>query len=265
MPELQLDLAAAVAGVSCSAAALAACGARVSPVQWGLTTAFVARIRRMRLGARLDGAIERAGWVESPQRLAVLGAALAGCGAVLGAALSIQLAPLGLAAGTCVVPLALLRAGGRRRARLAGELTPLLELFTLELSAGGSALAALGSVSVQVESELARELRRMLIASQVAGSQGFESRLVEYSERADLPELATLATVLAASRDFGTGAALGVRALASDLRRAQRRELIARSRSALNHVLLPAAATVLLPFLGVLMFPAVSVLERSLG
>jgi hypothetical protein len=44
----------------------------------------------------------------------------------------------------------------------------------------------------------------------------------------------------------------------------QRRALIAQSRRALNHVLLPAAIAVLLPFLGVLMFPAVSVLQRSL-
>jgi hypothetical protein len=40
--------------------------------------------------------------------------------------------------------------------------------------------------------------------------------------------------------------------------------LIEHSRTALNHVLLPAAVGVLLPFLGVLMFPAVSVLQRSL-
>ena len=167
--------------------------------------------------------------------------------------------------GGCVACAVVLSSAiARRRARLLGELVPLLELFTLELSGGGSALAALGSVSVQVESELALDLRRMLIASQVAGSVSFEARLLEYSDRLDLPALGTLATILAASRDYGTGASQGIRALATDLRRAQRRELIAQSRRALNNVLLPSAVAVLLPFLGVLMFPAVSVLQSSL-
>ena len=74
----------------------------------------------------------------------------------------------------------------------------------------------------------------------------------------------SLATIVVASREYGTGAVSGARALATDLRRAQRRELIAHSRRALNHVLLPAAVGVLLPFLGVLMFPAVSALQRNL-
>ena len=55
-----------------------------------------------------------------------------------------------------------------------------------------------------------------------------------------------------------------MRALASDLRHAQRRDLIAHSRKALNHVLLPAGVGVLLPFLAVVMFPAVTALQRDL-
>jgi len=139
-----------------------------------------------------------------------------------------------------------------------------MELFTLELSAGGSAVSALGSVTMQVQGELATDMRRLLIASQVAGSATFESRLVEYSERLGIPAISSLATILAASREYGTGAVQGLRALATDLRRAQRRELIADSRRALNHVLLPAAVGVLLPFLAVLMFPAVTALQRNL-
>jgi hypothetical protein len=73
-----------------------------------------------------------------------------------------------------------------------------------------------------------------------------------------------LAATLAASREYGTGVAHGARALAADLRRAQRRELIAHSRRALNHVLFPAAIGVLLPFLAILLFPAVTALQRNL-
>jgi Flp pilus assembly protein TadB len=220
----------------------------------------------------LSGAIERAGWHETPERIATLAVAVGGCFAIVGAAASsaatagtpVVLALLGFCCGCALPGLALGSAVSRRRRRLSEELVPVLELFTLELSAGGSALSALGSVSVQVEGELAADLRRMLIASQVAGSPTFESRLLDYAERLHIPALGSLATILAASREYGTGASQGVRALATDLRRAQRRELIAHSRHALNSVLLPAAVGVLLPFLGVLMFPAVSVLHRSL-
>jgi pilus assembly protein TadC len=152
----------------------------------------------------------------------------------------------------------------QRRRRLEAELVPLLELFSLELGGGGSPVSALGSVTMQVQGELAADLRRLLIASQVAGSTSFESRLVGYKDLARIPAIGSLATILAASREYGTGVVQGVRALATDLRRAQRRELIAHSRRALNHVLLPAAVGVLLPFLAVLMFPAVTALERNL-
>jgi pilus assembly protein TadC len=137
-------------------------------------------------------------------------------------------------------------------------------LFTLELGGGGSPVSALGSVTLQVQGELAADLRRLLIASQVTGSASFESRLVEYSERLEIPAIGSLATILAAGREYGTGAVQGVRALSTDLRRAQRRDLIAQSRRALNHVLLPAAIGVLLPFLAVLMFPAVTALQHNL-
>ncbi|MGA8923463.1 MAG: hypothetical protein WB682_09990 [Candidatus Dormiibacterota bacterium] len=215
-------------------------------------------------GRWLSTGIERAGWPETPERIVVIALALAICTAAAGWVIAPVVAPMGFLAGCVVVVASLNSAIQRRRRRLAGELVPLLELFMLELSGGGSALAALGSVTIQVEGELAAELRRMLIASQVTGSVSFEARLLEYSERTRITALASLATILAASREYGTGMSQGVRALATDLRRAQRRELITHSRRALNHVLLPAAVGVLLPFLGVLMFPAVSVLQRSL-
>jgi Flp pilus assembly protein TadB len=226
------------------------------------TVAGLVRISRFR--AWLILSIERAGWRGSPERVAVLGISLAASMALMAAVVNPLLIPIALAGGLVLFLLVLNSSIEARRRRLAGELVPLLELLMLELSAGGSAMAALGSVTVQVESDLAANLRRMLIASHVAGSASFEARLTEYSERAGLTSLGSLATILAASREFGTGATQGVRALATDLRRAQRRQLIAHSRRALNHVLLPAAVGVLLPFLCVLMFPAVSVLQRSL-
>jgi Flp pilus assembly protein TadB len=268
MPEILAPAAAVAAGALCTGAVLLAEYAMPGPDvrDW-------VRRNRSRFGSalqvgaarrRLARDVERAGWGERPERIAVLAGAMSLGLAVLGAMVSLTVAIFGFVAGGVAFGVALNAAIDKRRRRSSEELVPLLELFTLELSGGGSALGALGSVCVQVESELANDLRRMLIASQVAGSASFELRLIEYAEEREITALGSLATILAASRDYGTAASQGVRALATDLRRAQRRELIAQSRRALNNVLLPAAVAVLLPFLGILMFPAVSVLQRSL-
>ena len=222
--------------------------------------------------ARLVDLVERAGWRESPERLSAFAVGLSACLSVLGAASApmlgladaLVLAGIGLACGLGLCSLAVRTAIVSRRRRLAGELIPLLELFTLELSGGGSALSALSTVSTKLQGELASDLRRLLLASQVVGSLPFEARLMRYSEQLDIPAIASLATILAASREYGTGALQGARALATDLRHAQRRELIAHSRRALNHVLLPAGVGVLMPFLAVVMFPAVTALQRNL-
>ena len=267
MPELLTVSAAIGAGALCTGAVLLAAHEPArEDFAWlaRRQSEIGAHLRVARARRRLVRDLERAGWRETPERITVMVVATASCLGALGAVVSSIAATLGVLGGCVAFAVALNAAIDRRRRRMAGELVPLLELFTLELSGGGSALAALGSVCVQVESELAIDLRRMLVASQVAGSASFEVRLIEYSDQHQIAALSSLATILAASRDYGTPASQGVRALATDLRRAQRRELIAQSRRALNHVLLPAGVAVLLPFLGVLMFPAVSVLQKSL-
>ncbi len=268
MPDAVVAAAAIAAGGLCTGAVLLAQHGDPSP---DVRNAIGRRLTRigaaLHVGAgrrRLARDMERAGWREPPERIAVIAVAASLCLGVLGAAASPVVAISGALAGGVAFLVVLNAAVEKRRRRYQEELVPLLELFTLELSGGGSAIAALGSVCVQVESGLAGDLRRMLIASQVAGSASFEARLVEYADEREIAALGSLATILAASRDYGTAASQGARALATDLRRAQRRALIAQSRRALNHVLLPAAIAVLLPFLGVLMFPAVSVLQRSL-
>jgi Flp pilus assembly protein TadB len=221
---------------------------------------------------RWASVVDRAGWKESPERVAAFGLAVAACIAVLGLAGASTMAAsskavigaLGFVIGIGLCALVIRSAVAKRRSRLAAELVSLLELFTLERSGGGSALSALGSVTGRVQGELGADIRRLLIASQVAGSVPFEARLMQYSDHLDIPPLASLATMLASSREYGTGVVHGVRALARDLRQAQRRELIAHSRRALNHVLIPAAVGVLLPFLAVVMFPAVTALQQNL-
>ncbi len=270
MLEATLVAGSVAAGAACGGAILVAAGQRVEVMHRLAHRAAALDTGRARRWLAND--IERAGWRESPERVVAFAIALSVCLGVLGALTmpallaggAAAMCGLGILAGLGLPLFALRSAVEQRRRRLEGELVPLLELFTLELSGGGSAVSALGSVTMQVQGELAADLRRLLIASQVAGSATFESRLIEYSERLDIPSISSFATILAASREYGTGVVQGVRALATDLRRAQRRELIAHSRRALNHVMLPAAVGVLLPFLAVLMFPAVTALQRNL-
>lgn len=278
MPDATFVAASMAAGTLSGTALFVALGGATQRIHaigkaGGLSRAAIVPALPLReVRATLTGHLERAGWRESPERVTVFAIALSACFGMLGAS-TLSIVPItgaaticaaGVVAGFGLPALALRSAIARRRRRIEGELAPLLELFTLELGSGGSALSALGSVTMQVQCELAADLRRLLIASQVTGSLSFESRLVEYSERLQIPAISSLATILASSREYGTGVVQGVRTLAADLRRAQRRELIAHSRRALNHVLVPAAIGVLLPFLAVLMFPAVTALQQNL-
>jgi tight adherence protein C len=277
MPDAVLVIASLIPGACAATAVLAVAGrpatvaSLAAPFLGQVDEALVAE-RRLAVRRRMAIALDRAGWRESPERVAVAVLALsAGLGAlglclgiVVGTATAASLAVGGAMAGFGAAGFSLRSAIRRRRKRLVRELAPLLELFVLELGGGGSALSALGSVTMQIEGELAAELRHLLIASQVAGSAGFESRLRAYAELVEILPLSSLATILVANREYGTGVTQGVRALAADLRRTQRRELIAHSRRALNHVLFPAAVGVLLPFLAILLYPAVTSLQANL-
>jgi len=217
--------------------------------------------------------IERAGLAVGIRRLLLGGI---GLGIALGAVSGALGALAGSMTTACILGLAGLiqgppwvvlwlwsRARGRRR-RLSSELAPTLELLALELGSGTAPLAALSLVAGACEGELAHELRRILVAAQIAGQAPVEARLLALADRHELPQLAALAAVLASSRDYGAACRAGVRALADGVRRAQREELIAFGRRSLNRVLIPAALGVLLPFMALLLYPAVSDLSRSL-
>jgi Flp pilus assembly protein TadB len=201
--------------------------------------------------------------------LGVAAAAACVCGFLLARELGLA-AATAVAIVSAVVPFAVfmlaLQGAVRRRCGVAHlELAAILELLGLELSAGGSPQAALAGVLAQTSGPLSRDLNQLLIASQLAPNAPLDVHVERLAARLELPPLRSLAAILAMSRQYGCGVGDGVRALAADLRRAQRRELIARSRRALNRVLVPAAVGVLLPFMAILMFPAVAALLRSYG
>ena len=279
--------AAAPAGAGAALAVLAVFGRRrASAAEWlerRRQERRVAERTRQEVAPRWDtavrgrsalaAALRRAGWDETPERLCsgvvlaagasslVLGGAAIGAGdGAAGAAVAVASAGAGAVVGTALV---LARAGSRRRERLLGELCPILELVSLELSAGSSPRAALGTVASRLSGDLAREIQALLIASQVAGSPPFDVRLAALADQLRVAPLAGLAAILASSREYGISVGPGVRSLAADLRRRRRRALIAISRRALNKVLIPAAVGVLLPFMAILMFPAVAALMKS--
>jgi tight adherence protein C len=224
------------------------------------------------LRAGLARRLEQAGLTDSPEATAGLGLlAAAVSGLAAGVAVGLLIDPLGGAVSgglvAIAVPLLLLRrldaAVEARRQRLEGELGPILELVSLELSGGAPPMLALESVLGRSRSELGSAMRAQLIGSRVAGSASFDGRLDVLADRLQLPALRAMAMILGLSRDYGSGVGQGIRALAADLRRARRRRVIELSRGALNRVLIPAAVGVLLPFMAILLFPAVAVLMRS--
>jgi Flp pilus assembly protein TadB len=225
---------------------------------------------RRRIAIRL----EQAGRRETPELalgialLASLASATAVAIAELLAGATLQAPLVGAAAGAATLGLLshrLTATAAERRRQLLGQLGPILELVSLELSAGSPPMLALESVIGRSRSELAAAMRAQLIGSRVAGSASFDGRLALLADRLELPELHSMAMILRLSRDYGSGVGQGIRALAADLRRARRRRVIEVSRGALNRVLIPAAVGVLLPFMAILLFPAVAVLMRSLS
>ena len=288
MPEPAHLLVAAAAGGCAAVAALAllwprrAAGAR----EWlrrrgrntpasralpgGALTGSVYRRLRETVSTRLAGA----GRDEPPGLAIALGAAATLASAIAAGAVAGVLGGLagslaGGLLGALVVPALLLHlvaaATAARRRRLLAELGPILDLVSLELSGGSPPMLALESVLARSRSELATAIRAQLIGSRVAGSASLDGRLAALGDRLGLPPLQSLAMILGLSRDYGSGVGEGLRALAADLRRARRRHVIEVSRAALNRVLIPAAVGILLPFMAILLFPAVAVLVRSFG
>ncbi|HVD01406.1 MAG TPA: hypothetical protein VNG93_09725 [Candidatus Dormibacteraeota bacterium] len=247
-------------------------GPTVGRTRGALQAALTGAAGLARLRAGLAVRLERAGLKESPEAVAGLGllAALV-TGAAIAIAVGLLIDPVAGGLSGCLVAVAvpalllhrLNAAVEARRQRLLGELGPILELVSLELSGGAPPMLALESVLGRSRSELGAAMRAQLIGSRVAGSASFDGRLDQLADRFQLPPLRSMAMILGLSRDYGSGIGHGVRALAADLRRARRRRVIELSRGALNRVLIPAAVGVLLPFMAILLFPAVAVLVRS--
>ncbi len=191
---------------------------------------------------------------------------LAFCG--LGGLALQGLVPVGLILPLSLVPVLLalsrlLRAGAQRRLAIIVQIPILVDLMSLEQSGGGvSSRRAMELVVSRVRGEAASVLRACLAGSAAAGTPPLDAQLDHAAAELGVAALAALAAVVRLQRQEGISTATPLGRLARGLRDRQRDDLMARGRRALVTMLLPVAACILLPFVIIVLYPA---LERLSG
>ncbi len=166
--------------------------------------------------------------------------------------LIVALPPLIVAGG-------LQRSARRRQTAILGELPLLVDLMALEQAGGGvGARRAMELVVARSAGPAAAIIRGCLIRSATPGSPPLDGELERAAANYRVAALAALAAVVRIQRAEGiaTGAPLGN--LARGLRDRQRDRVTEEGRRALVAMLLPVAACILLPFILIVLFPAIS-------
>jgi Flp pilus assembly protein TadB len=184
-----------------------------------------------------------------------LPAALGLLPAWLAAALVLLLPPL--------TGLRLLRSARNRRWVTLAQLPILVDLMALEQSGGGvGARRAMELVVARVRGDGAAILRDCLSRSAASGTPPLDHQLDDRAERLRIPALAACGPVIRLQREEGIATASPFGSLARSLRDRQRDDLTTRGRRALVSMLLPVALCILLPFILIILYPA---LERLAG
>ncbi|MGH7611078.1 MAG: hypothetical protein ACREN4_03570 [Candidatus Dormibacteria bacterium] len=187
----------------------------------------------------------------------------------LASAAAVGLLPAELAAAVAVVmPLGVLfelrSRAFRRRAAIRDQLPILVDLMALEQSGGGiGPRAAMEAVVGRLGGEAALVLRGCLIASAAAGTLQLDRQLERAAEELDIDALGSLAVVVRMQREEGVATSAPLGELARGLRDRQRDDLVARGRRALITMLLPVALCILLPFVVIILYPALERLSTA--
>ena len=221
------------------------------------------------LRVHLVGQLERAGIESTPERvlvdqlLIVLGAGVVFAALAAAGMLPYPIAVLIVLLLPVLGGLRILRAAPARRGAAVAQLPILVDLMALEQSGGGvGARRAMELVVARVRGEAAAILRDCLTSSAAASSPPLDRQLEQAAERMQISALSALAVVIRMQREEGISAGSPLGNLARGLRDKQRDELIARGRRALVSMLLPVAVCILLPFILIILYPA---LERLAG
>ncbi len=159
--------------------------------------------------------------------------------------------------------LGLLRSARNRRRAAMAQLPILVDLMALEQSGGGvGTRRAMELVVARVRGVAAAILRDCLTRSAASGTLPLDRQLEDKAQRLQMPALAAMAAVIRLQREEGISTASPLGNLARGLRDRQRDELTTRGRRALVSMLLPVALCILLPFIMIILYPA---LERLAG
>ncbi len=237
-------------------------------------SAFRSIRTRWDLRALLAGRLRRAGLTVPPGvAIGLAGlATLATAGAVVAAAaLGMVVVPppvaVAVVAGVPVLAAVdLVQRGRRRRATMLGQLPILADLMVLEQTGGGVGFRrALEEVVAQVGGLASDSLQACLAQSALAGGPHLDDRIDALAREVDLPALASLATVARLQRTEGAAVGPVLRQLASTLRDQQRDMLLAAGRRKVVQMLLPTGLCILLPFIALVLYPAVSRLLGALA
>jgi tight adherence protein C len=157
------------------------------------------------------------------------------------------------------------RAGRRRRAIL-DQLPILVDLMALEQRGGGvGPRTALELVVNRLEGDAATLLRSCLTSSATAGTPQLDRQLEMAGTQLDIAALSALAAAVRIQREEGVATSSPLGELARGLRDRQRDELLSRGRRALVTMLLPVALCILLPFVIIILYPAIERLSMAFG
>ncbi len=173
-------------------------------------------------------------------------------------------------AATLAVPallaLHLLRLAQGRRHALLMQLPLLVDLMALEQSAGGiGPRAAMEAAVSRVGGEASNLLHRCLTESAAAGTPSVDRQVEAAGVTWGLAELAALGAVLRLQREEGIATTGTLSRLARSLRDSHSERLVAKGKRTLVTMIFPVALCVLLPFLVILLYPALVRIGEVLG
>jgi len=218
----------------------------------------------------LSGVLERAGLATAPETLVSLTLLLTVLPALVLLALAVQgLMPVGLALlAVAAVPLGVatrvVQLAGRRRRAIVDQLPILVDLMALEQGGGGvGARTAIELVVNRLSGEASLLLRSCLTASAMAGTPQLDRQLEGAADHLGIPALSALAAVVRVQREEGVSSSSPLGQLASGLRDRQKDEMLSRGRKALVTMLIPVALCILLPFVIIILYPALARLSTA--
>jgi Flp pilus assembly protein TadB len=224
------------------------------------------------LRAELLGQLERAGIQSTPERvlvdqvLIVLGAGVAFASLSVAGLIPYPTAVLIVLLLPVLAAVRIVRAARARRDAATAQLPILVDLMALEQSGGGvGARRAMELVVARVRGDAAALLRDCLTSSASSSSPPLDRQLERAADRMRVPALSALAVVIRMQREEGISAGSPLGNLARGLRDKQRDELMARGRRALVSMLLPVAVCILLPFILIILYPALERLSGALS